>query len=92
MVVSICTDLNRVIAGDYSAVLDLDVSGRMCELALVVRSGALLSLVFATDFELEPTRVLNVGQSVDHCHSIRKRRPKYSSNNGHNSDHNCTDE
>jgi hypothetical protein len=42
--------LDGVVAGDDPAILDLDIVGGVCELAFVVRTGALISLIFAAHF------------------------------------------
>lgn len=54
-----CTHLDRVVAGGDSAVgLNLDVGGRMGELAVGVRSRAPSALILAANLELQPKRVL----------------------------------
>lgn len=64
--------LNTVIAGRHSSVLDLDVGGRMGELAVGVGASALLPLILPAHLELEPAGVLLVqeGRHVEHRHSL----------------------
>ena len=64
--------LNTVIAGRHPPVLDLDVGGRMGELAVGVGPGTLLSLILPAHLELEPAGVLLVqeGRHVEHRHSL----------------------
>lgn len=66
--------LDTVVAGSDAAVLDLDVGGRVRELALRVGSGALVALELPADLELEPSRVLAVEQIVHVHHSHGQRR------------------
>lgn len=46
------TDLDTVVAGCYSSVLDLDVGWWMSEFALRVRPGALVALKLSADLKL----------------------------------------
>ncbi len=64
--------LNTVIAGRHPSVLDLDVGGRMGELAVGVGPGTLLSLILPAYLELQPAGVLLVeeGRHVEHRHSL----------------------
>ena len=73
---SLLSYLNTVIAGSHSSVLDLDVGGRMGELAVGVGASALLPLIFPAHLELEPAGVLLVqeGRHVEHRHSLLRRR------------------
>lgn len=68
--------LNTVIAGCHPTVLDLDVGGRMGELAVGVGPCALLPLVLPAHLELQPARVLLVqeGRHVEHGHSLLRLR------------------
>ena len=58
--------LNTVVTRRDPAALDLDVVGRVRELAVPVRSGALLALVLAAHLQLEPP-----GIRYFNCESIQ---------------------
>lgn len=59
------TDLDGVVAGGDSTVLNLNVGRRVSELALSVWPRALVTLELPADLQLQPAGVLHVEEVVD---------------------------
>jgi len=70
---TVASPLNTIVAGGDPPVLHLHVGGRVGELALAIRSRALLSLELAANLQLQPARVLLVEQRrhVEHGQHLR---------------------
>jgi hypothetical protein len=67
-IVSRTPSLYRIVTGRNTTVLHVDMRRWMSEFAFVFGAGALTALKLSTDFELEPSRILNIHEMIDHGH------------------------
>jgi hypothetical protein len=74
--------LDAIVASSDPPVLNLHVSLGMCEFALLFRPGALATLELPADLHLQPSRVLNVHQMINHCHDVVAILVKHCPTNG----------